>query len=104
MAAKDVAKEFPSVFQYGQSQKDFINSLVEVTFRNDMRKLDVKSCSQLLTVETVKVKLIIYCYTPCSAAVHKHWSDYGFVKFWPDMFSYSVFPDPNIIQVMKGCC
>ena len=108
MAAKDVAKEFPSVFQYGQSQRDFINSLIEVTFRNDMRKLDVKSCSQLLTVETVKVKLIIYCYTPCSAAVHKHWSDYGFVKFWPDMFSYSVFPDPNIIQVMKdvveSCC
>ena len=56
-----MTKEFLSVFQYGQSQKDFISSLIEVTFRNSMRKLNVKSCSQLLTVETVKIKFIIYC-------------------------------------------
>ena len=50
---------FLSVFQYCQSQRDFISLLVEVTVINDMRELDVKSCFQLLTVETVKVMFII---------------------------------------------
>ena len=77
--------------------------LVEVTVINDMRELDLKSFSQLLTVETVKVMFIIHCYAPGLAVVHEYWFDYGFVKFQPDM-SYSVFPDPDIIQVMKGCC
>ena len=61
MEAKDVTKEFSSFFQYCQSQRDFISSLIEVTVGNGMRKLDVKSCSQLLTVETVKVMFIIHC-------------------------------------------
>ena len=55
------AKEFPSVFQNCQGQRDFIGSLIEVTVRNDMMELDVKSCSQLSRVETVKVMFIIYC-------------------------------------------
>ena len=96
--------EFPSVFQYCQSQRDFISSLIEVTVGNDMRELDVKSCSQLLTVETVKVMFIIHCQAPGLAFVYKHWFDYGFVKFQPDMFSYSGFSDPDIIQVIKGGC
>ena len=61
MEAKDVTKEFSSFFQYCQSQRDFISSLIEVTVGNGMRELDVKSCSQLLTVETVKVMFIIHC-------------------------------------------
>ena len=65
MEAKNLTKEFPSAFQYCQSQRDFINSLIEVTVgKNDMRELDVKSCSQLLTVENVKVMFIIHCYVP----------------------------------------
>ena len=60
MEAKDVTKEFPSAFQYCQSQTDFINSLIEITVRNDMRELDVKTCSQLLTLETLKVMFIIH--------------------------------------------
>ena len=54
-------KELPSVFKYCQSQREFISSLIEVTVKNDKRELDVKSCSQLLTIETVKVMLIIHC-------------------------------------------
>ena len=104
MEAKDVTKEFPSAFQYFQSQRGFISLLIEVTVRDDMSEFDMKSCSQLLTVETVKVMFIIHCQAPGMAVVHKHLFEYGFVKFQPDIFSYSVFPDPDIIQVMKGCC
>ena len=41
---KNTAKEVLSVFQYFQSQTDFISSLIEVTFGKDMGKLEVKSC------------------------------------------------------------
>ena len=58
---KYVTKQFPPVLRYCQSQRDFVSSLIEVTVANDMRELDVKSCSQLLTVETVKVMFIIHC-------------------------------------------
>ena len=58
---KNVTKEFPSVFQYCQNQRDFISSLLEVTFGNDMREFDVKGCSHFLIVETVKVMFIIHC-------------------------------------------
>ena len=54
-------KELSSVFKYYQTQGEFISSLIEVTVGNGKRKLDVKSCSQFLTVETVKVMLIIHC-------------------------------------------
>ena len=56
-----MTKEFSSFFQYCQSQRDFNSSLIEVTVGNGMRELDVKSCSLLLTVETVKVMFIIHC-------------------------------------------
>ena len=57
----------------------------------------MKSFPQVLMVETVRVMFIIYCKAPCLAVVHKHWFDYGFAKFQRDMFSYSVFLDPDII-------
>ena len=56
-----MTKEFPSAFQYFQSQRGFISLLIEVTVRDDMSEFDMKSCSQLLTVETVKVMFIIHC-------------------------------------------
>ena len=56
---KDVTKAFSSVFQYCQSQRDFISLLIEVTVWNDVRELYVKSSSLLLTVETVKYMFIV---------------------------------------------
>ena len=60
MEANDLTKEFPSVFQYYQSQCDFFRSLIEVTVGSDMRELDLKICSQFLTFKTVKVMFIIH--------------------------------------------
>ena len=59
--AKDATKDFLSVFQYCHCQRDSISLLKEVLVGDDMRKLDVKSCSQLLAMETVKVIFIIHC-------------------------------------------
>ena len=60
MKTKNLTKELLSDFQYCQSQRNFISSLTEVTVGNKMRELEVKSCSQLLTVKTVKVMFIIH--------------------------------------------
>ena len=78
MKTKDMTKEFPSVLQYWQYQRNLISSLIKVPIGNDMRELDVKSCSQLGTVETVKIMFIIHCYAQCLVAIHGHWFDYGF--------------------------
>ena len=56
MKTNDLIKEFASNFQDCQIQRHFNSLLIEITVGNDVRELDVKSCSQLLTVETVKVK------------------------------------------------
>ena len=56
-----MTKVFPSVVQYCHIQRDSISLLADVIVGNDMRQLDAKSCSQMLTVETVKVMFIIYC-------------------------------------------
>ena len=61
MEAKDVTKVFPSVVQYCHIQRDSISFLTDVIVGNDMTELDAKSCSQMLTVETVKVMFIIHC-------------------------------------------
>ena len=60
-----MTKDFRSVFQYCQNQRHFISSLIEVAVGNDMRELDMKRCSQLLTVKTVKVMFIIHAYASC---------------------------------------
>ena len=60
MMTKDVTKEFPSVFLYCQSKRNVISLLAEVTIENDMSELDAKSCSQLLTVENIKVMSFIH--------------------------------------------
>ena len=38
------------------------------------------------------------------AVVEKHWFDYDFFKVLAGrfLFCYSVFPDPDIIQVIRG--
>ena len=60
MEIKYVTKAFSLIFQYCQSQRDFISLLIEVTVWNDVRELDVKKSSLLLIVETVKDMFIIY--------------------------------------------
>ena len=44
MKTENLTKEFPSVFQDCQREWNFISSLIEVTFKIDIRELDVKSC------------------------------------------------------------
>ena len=100
MKTKNVTKAFFSAFQCCKSQIGFISPLREVTVGNYAWELDLKSSSQLLTIETVRVMFIIYCWMPCLAILHKYWFNYGFVKLYLDIFSYSVFPDPDIIQII----
>ena len=56
-----MTKYFLYVFQYCQSERDFISLLIDVIVGNDMRELDVKSWSQYLTEKTVKAMFIIHC-------------------------------------------
>ena len=51
-----MTKDFQYVFQDCQRLRNFISSLIEVN-----EEIDVKSSSQFLTVENVKVMFIICC-------------------------------------------
>ena len=64
----------------------------------------MKSCSQLLTVETVEVMLIIHCQAPCLFFLHEHWFDDDLIQFFLEMFSDLIFSEPNVVQVMWCFC
>ena len=48
------------IFSVESKSENFISSLIEAPVGNNMIELDVKSCSQLLTVETLKVMFIVH--------------------------------------------
>ena len=53
MEAKNLTKEFPSVFQYCQRQRDFISLLIDVIIVND--ESDMFSCSAFPYPDIIQV-------------------------------------------------